>query len=72
MTTEKAADGGMFGAADKIPDMLQNVLKPGPGVVIPDPANVILSRLTLSYWENDARCKALEVAFQGRQGEHMG
>lgn len=54
---------------DDVPEILAEVIKPGSGVDIPDPANIILSRLTLSFWESSKRCSVLELAFQRRQGK---
>lgn len=56
---------GMFSAVTAVPEMLRGILSPGAAVPTP---NVSLHRLTLSFWEKDARCSPLEVAFQRRQG----
>ena len=68
---EQAPEHGatmVFNATGRVPEMLRGIVKPGPGVVVPDPAKIVLHRLTLIFYEDEERCSPLEVAFQHRQG----
>lgn len=61
-----ASQEGMFSAVDRVPEMLRGVIS--PGAAVPNPANISLHRLSLSFWEKETRCSPLEVTFQRRQG----